>query len=125
MIMKKSGLLLLVACFLVGLAAGSALAGSRMGDMSTEAQILNPGKSADCSSDFVVENKGEQATEVQLLLGKQEVLKDRIQPNGSKGYSLRQSIALAQQQGKKVESDDPATIINLGKEGKVKFYCKD
>ena len=125
MTVKTYGLFTLAACFLIGLGTGSALAGSPMGGASTEAQILNPGQSAECSHDFVVENKSDRATEVQLVMGDQDLWKDEIQPNGSKGYSLRGTISRAQQQGKKVNGDDPATIINLSKESKIKFYCKE
>lgn len=123
---RKWSLCLLTVFLTAGLTVGTAVAGPQASeDIVQEAKILNPGSAGWCPHDFIVENSNSESAELQLMLGNEDFRMETIQPNDAKAYGLRHNLSEAKMQGKNVELDDWATIINHGKKGSVKFYCMD
>ena len=92
---------------------------------STEALILGPGMAVSCQEDFVVENTGAGAAELQIVLGNDEFLSDRVQASEAKSYGLRQSLSLAKMQGLPVDFDDVATIVNTDEKENIRVVCPE
>ena len=92
---------------------------------STEALILGPGMAVSCQEDFVVENTGAGAAELQIVLGNNEFLSDRVQASEAKSYGLRQSLSLAKMQGLPVDFDDVATIVNMDEKENIRVVCPE
>jgi len=91
--------------------------------METEAIILSPGMASSCGNDFVVENLDNRDAELQVVLGNEEFLKDKIQGNDAKAYGLHGSLTEAMLKGKSVQSDDIATIYNIGEKSNIRLHC--
>jgi hypothetical protein len=84
---------------------------------------LKPGMLSSCQNDFIIENAGKNDAEYLLILGEEDYVKGKINGNAAKAYSLSQSIGAAKMEGMPVESDDVATIVNMGDNTKIKLYC--
>ncbi|CAI2719484.1 hypothetical protein [Nitrospina watsonii] len=123
MIPKRVSLILLAVCLMIGWTVGTASAAPPSEDMTTDAQILNPGSAGSCPNDFVVENPHNEAVELQLILGNEQIMQEKIEPNDAKAYGLQHRLAEAMMQGKNVNLDDWATVFNLGEKGSVNMFC--
>ena len=85
--------------------------------------VLEPGWRSSCNSNFVVENLGENPAVIQITLGKDGRIEDRIHRWDKRGYDLIQSLSFAKQLGKTVDIDDVAIIKNMSKDSKVSIHC--
>ncbi|MEK9630109.1 MAG: hypothetical protein VW455_13950 [Nitrospinota bacterium] len=85
--------------------------------------VLEPGWRSSCSSNFVVENLGEHPAVIQITMGRDGMIEDRIHQWDKRGYDLVQSLSFAKQLGKTVDIDDVAMIKNLSKDSKVSIHC--
>jgi len=85
--------------------------------------VLEPGWRSSCDSNFVIENLGNNPAEIQITLGKDGKIMDRISQWDKRGYDLIRSLSFAKQLGKTVDIDDVAMIKNMSKDSKVSIHC--
>jgi len=85
--------------------------------------VLEPGWRSSCNSNFVVQNLGEYPAEIQITMGKDAKIQDRINRWDKRGYDLVSSLSFAKQLGKTVDIDDVAMIKNMSADSKVSIHC--
>ncbi|MCF8721796.1 hypothetical protein [Nitrospina gracilis] len=121
---KRVGFILMAVCLLLGWAVGTAAAPPTE-EMTTEEWILTPGTAASCPHDFILENADKETVELQLMLGNEPFMQDRIEPNDAKAYGLHHNLTEAMAQGKEVMADDWATVLHTGEKGSLRMYCME
>jgi hypothetical protein len=84
--------------------------------------VLESGWRSTCNSKFVVENLGDNPAEIQITMGKDGKITDRISQLNKRGYELVRSLSLAKQLGKTVDIDDTAMIKNMSKDSRVSIH---
>ena len=77
--------------------------------------VAEPGWRSTCHSNFVVENLGDNLSEIQITIGKYGKIIDKISQWNKRGYDLVSSLYFAKQLGKTVDIDDVAMIKNMSK----------
>ena len=85
--------------------------------------VLEPGWRSSCNSNFVIENLGEKPAEIRITMGKDGIIRDKVDRWDKRGYNLVRSISFAKQLGKTVDIDDVAMIKNMSKDSKVSLNC--
>ncbi|MGP0628683.1 hypothetical protein ACTRW9_03160 [Nitrospina sp. 32_T5] len=120
---KRVGFILMAVCLLLGWTVGTASAAPPTGEMTTEEWILTPGTAASCPHDFILENADTEAVELQLMLGNETFMQDRIEPKDAKAYGLHHHLSEAMTEGKEVDKDDWATVLHTGEQGSLRMYC--
>lgn len=93
------------------------------GTSSPEAIILGPGMASSCQNDFVVQNLNEGDAELKIVLGSEEFKTDWLKAMESKAYGLQGSLSQASLEGKKVSSNDVATVVNINENAKIRLFC--
>ena len=85
--------------------------------------VLEPGWRSTCNSNFVVENLDDNPAEIQITMGKDGKITDRISQWNKREYDLVSSLSFAKQLGKTVDIDDVAMIKNMSKDSRVSIHC--
>ena len=85
--------------------------------------VAEPGWRSTCHSNFVVENLGDNLSEIQITIGKYGKIIDKISQWNKRGYDLVSSLYFAKQLGKTVDIDDVAMIKNMSKDSRVSINC--
>ena len=85
--------------------------------------VLEPGWRSSCNSNFVIENLGEKPAEIRITMGKDGIIRDKVDRWDKRGYNLVRSLSFAKQLGKTVDIDDVAMIKNMSKDSKVSIHC--
>ncbi len=93
------------------------------GTSSPEAIILGPGMASSCQNDFVVQNLNEGDAELKIVLGSEEFKTDWLKAMESKAYGLQGSLSQANLEGKKVSSNDVATVVNIDQNARIRLFC--
>jgi hypothetical protein len=85
--------------------------------------VLEPGWRSTCNSNFVLENLGDNPAEIEITMGKDGKITDRISQWNKRGYDLISSLSFAKKLGKTVDIDDVAMIKNMSKDSRVSIHC--
>ena len=93
---------------------------------SIEAKVVKPGDGVTCSNDFALENMNGQDLEVLMILGGQPFSKEQILKNSVKMFDLRKNLAVAKLNGKPVNMDDWAFVINgRNNQNAIRIHCAE
>ena len=85
--------------------------------------VWKPGWRSTWNSNLVVENLGDNPAEIQIKMGKDGKITDRISHWNKQEYDLVSSLSFAKQLGKTVDIDDVAMIKNMIKDSRVSIHC--
>ncbi len=124
-ILKTAGFFFLIAA-VAGMASPAFSATMEFTAPGIEVQ---PGSAATCDKNFVVENPANQEAEIELILGNQQFTRERISANETKSYNLKENLSKAKMQGKPVNIDDHALILNIsmnrGETEHLRIHCEE
>ena len=123
--MRKILLGLLVLGIAIGFSFQSLAMPPANENVVSESVILAPGMGSSCETDFIVENMSNDRAELRMTLGEEDFKRDQIDPNDAKAYGLLHSLSIANSQGKRVASDDEATIFNTSEDAKIGLHCME
>jgi hypothetical protein len=86
-------------------------------------KVLEPGWRSTYNSSFVVENLVDNPAEIQITMGKDGKITDRISQSNKRGYEVVSSLSFARQFCKTVDINDVVIIKNLSKDSRVSIHC--
>jgi hypothetical protein len=85
--------------------------------------MLDPGASAICADDFILEAMKAKPAGVKVVLGNEDYINEKLEPGEERSYSLKGSLFLAKSHGRKVTMNDRAKIVNMSPDSKLKLRC--
>lgn len=88
-------------------------------------RVIQPGEAERCATDFFVDNIGDDAADLKVVLGHKVYVDEMLAAGEKRAFDLPATIKVAQARGQVVTFDDVAVIINLGPKSHMRVRCID